>query len=167
MSLITEKVQTVLQGQVVEAEQFVAPVWAGASLGRQLILQGTVTPRAIGLYTIADVNTGLPVQLPANALPIKMLFEPLTTLTAVNTNNVLISGVFGDLNFQNVYQPWIAGAWFTNFTATDVNHRAIFETSNTQASPSSFTAFPYVGVQIAGASLTGGSLLVTVYYVLP
>lgn len=62
MSLLSESVQTVLQGQSV------VRFWG---------INFCCRARAIGFYPIIDLVTGTTMKLPVGAVPTKLLFEPL------------------------------------------------------------------------------------------
>lgn len=169
MSLLTENVSTVVDGNLVYANNIVAEEWLGLAMGRQPLLQGIVSPTAIGYYPILNETTGSPVELPAGAVPLRMLFVPTAPLTAAaGLANVHISGAFGNNSaFAMAYQPWLLTGpppYFEYFTGVQVNHNALFETVNPKGSPSDFAPFPYVGVQVANAALTSGTIRVYLYY---
>lgn len=169
MSLLTESVSTVVDGGLVYGGNVIAGEWVGPTLGRQPILQGVVSPTAIGFYPVLDLTTGLPIELPVNAVPLRMLFVPEVPLTAAaGLANVHISGAFGSNEaFAGVYQPWLLSGpppYFEFFTGVQVNNNAVFETVNPQSSPASFALYPYVGVQVANAAVSSGKLNVYLYY---
>lgn len=165
MSLQSEKNATVITGKfVIPTDRVLSEVWnapVAPLLGRNKVLVGTVSPRLLGLYSITDVNTGAPMQLPPGSVLRRMLFVPEVPLVSINLASLqfmIVMSATSDFNVQLYYPS------FTDVKGTEVNNRVIMEVADTQSSPSSYDPFPYVGINQMNEEITKGTLKIYAYY---
>lgn len=163
MSLLKETVRNVIQGNSVIIGNSLGSTFSQLENFRGYkVVTGASQPRAPGNYLFLDNETGEPIQMPPNSLPIMMFLIPTVPILD-DGNSYYDIYLYDDTSFSNTYAPWGGNG---SFYGSAINTKAMIGVNSNGNGTvfSNFAGYPYVGYESSGNTVTDGTIQIYVYY---
>lgn len=157
MSLITESVATVIEGQSVLLNN--ANFETLTTLPEfYKVFVGYASPREIGYYLLKD-SEGNYLQLPPNSVALYSFFVPFLPLESGDNSMTTVDTFFAD----NPQLTSKTNRGFS-FTLDQITLRCMNQVTYTSESAEFYNNNPYIGINTSVNPITNGTLQVYIYY---
>lgn len=165
MSLLSETVATVIQGQFLEFKNLYGCTFENLELldGYEVI-SGSVEPRAVGgnLLVLND-TTGEPLVLPSNSAPYKLIYYPTVPLQNLDPSGSGIAPFLSsNTSFSTTYNPFGTQVTMNQMTPAGCTMPAL-ATQSVQLD--NFVGYPFLCMSVFGPyPFTAGKVKIYLFY---
>lgn len=162
MSLLSETVNTVIQGQFLNIDNaFNAEFARYPNLRYCQVITGALVPRDVDQdYLVVDNKTLDPVLLPANSIIINVVVAPTIPLESSNLGSAQVSFYLYDNTLFDNRIDWPSHV----LNGNELQAIAFTRPNQDGGLFSDYTEYHYIGGKVLNTAFTAGQLQVYVYY---